>query len=239
MLIVYLLVRILAKDAHMEGFLDRYQVLLRDHEQCVEALADSRVAVKSYENRIINGLQQQVDTLKKELKQSLSAVESQQKELQRSVTDMKEKDESLEEKIESLKKDYAFLSAKAYFSAKSHSALPLNSPIPFPVSISEHESGFNGNTGIMTVKIPGTYFWNCQFLKHANNYVHIVLMHDNGKCKHKVSETHNNNRAGYYMVTLMSTLVLEKNDKVWVEMHSGNTWQGNGHYNQCTAFKID
>jgi len=239
MLIVYLIVRILAKDAHLEGILDRYQVLLKDHEQCVEALADSRVAVKSYENRIINGLQQQVDTLKKELKQSLSAVESQQKELQRSVTDMKEKDESLEEKIEFIKKDYAFLNAKAYFSAKSYSAPPEKSPIPFPVSISEHESGFKGDTGIMTVKIPGTYFWNCQFLKHHANYVHIALVHNNGKCSHTVSETHSNERVGHYMVTLMSTLVLEKNDKVWVEMRGGNTWHGNGDYNQCTAFKID
>jgi len=238
MIIAYLLFRIFAEDGHSGGYsgiLSRYEVLLQDHEQCVEALAESQAAVKNYENLIINGLQKQVDILKKEL----IDVVSEQKDIRKSVTDMKVKDESLEENIDAIKKDYDLLkeNASSYFSAKTYQAPPLNSPIPFPVSMSEHNSGFDGNKGIMTVKIPGTYFWSCQFLTH-HYYVHFVLVHSNGECDNDIVEAHNNRKDGHYMVSLMSTLNLKKDDKVWVEMRSGKTWSGNAEYNQCTAFKI-
>jgi len=221
MIIAYLLVRILAESGRSgehSGILDRYQFLLRDHEQCVDTLADSRAAVKNYENLIINGLQRQIDGLKKELKDVLA----QQKDIQKSVVDMKEKDGSLEENIGALKKDYGDFKAKAssYFSAVSHSAFPLKSPIPFPVIRTEHNSGFDGNKGIMTVEIPGTYFWSCQFLTSYMN-VQIVLVHNNGERDHDVADAYNGRKDGHYMVSLMATLDLKKNDKVWVVMRSG------------------
>jgi len=238
MLIVYFFICILAKDGLREwGVFERYQALLKDHEKCVETLADTRSTlagtrstVKTYEDRIINGLQREVDVLKKEL----SAVVSQQKELTKSVTDGKVRDESLKEKIDAVVKGR--LTEKVYFSALTYTAIPSNVPIPFSV-ISENESGFNGQTGVMTVKIAGTYFWNCQFLTNGMQ-AHVVLMHNNGKCTHKVADSFNNKKDGHYMISLMSTRVFEQNDKVWVEMRSGRLWYGKHEYNQCTAFKI-
>jgi len=237
MLFVYLLVCIFAEDGRRGeylGVLDRYQLLLKDHEQCVDTLADSRAKVRSYENLIVNGLQQQVATLQKELKDTLS----QQEEIKKSLKDLKEKDESIVEKIGALKTEYAAKQASSYFIAKTKSTIPLNIPIPLAHGVIEHESGFDGSTGIMTVKIPGTYFWNCQFLTHHMS-VHLVLLLKRGTCVNDVSDSHNNQKDGHYMVTLMTTLVLEQNDKVWVEMRSGRLYTNSGaDYNQCTAFKI-
>lgn len=274
MLIFYLLVRLLAEDGHCKeykGILDRYQGLLNDHEQCVRTIGDNQATIRSYENLIVHGLQQQIETLKmsqvtlnervsakdpKKLEHSLSAVVSEQEEIKKSVADMKtrvskvediedhsrkleEKVKNLAEKIDALEKAKVSRNenVSSYFSATSHTeTTSTGTPIPLPVIISEHQSGFNGNTGIMTVKIPGVYFWNCAFMTWGLS-THIRLMHKDGKHLRQIHRSHNSQNSGHHMIPVTATLVLKKGDQVWLELTQGRLYSNGERYHQCTAFK--
>jgi len=275
MFAVYLLVHIFAEDGHCKeykGILDRYQDLLNDHEQCVRTIGDNQATIRSYENLIVNGLQQQIQEIKtsqktlnekvtssdpKDLKDGLSAVVSQQDELKKNVVNMKasiSKVENMEDssrkleevvnsiakKVYALEKDYAVLNedVSSYFSATSHGGTTsTNAPIPLPVIISEHQSGFNGATGIMTVKIPGAYFWNCVFMTNSMG-THIRLVHSDRKSVHQIHRAYNSQTSGHYMISVTATLVLKQNDQVYVELISGRLFSSTQKYYQCTAFKI-
>lgn len=251
MLVFYLLFHVFAEAGHCKeykGILDRYQDLLHDHENCVRTIGDNQATIRSYENLLINGLQQQIVSLKG----SLSAVVSEKDQIQKSVADMKsrisevednendsrkveEKVKILEEKIDALSRTE---DVSSYFSATSHSsATSTGVPIPLPVILSENKSGFNGVTGVMTVKIPGVYFWNCAFMTNSMS-THVRLVHSDGKHLHYVHRSHNSQGSGHFMLPVTATLVLEKGDQVWVELKSGRLISNSHQYSQCSAFKI-
>lgn len=106
----------IAQFAEYQGILDRYQVLLRDHEQCVRTIGDDRAAIRGYEELITRGLHLQLNELKNkhevleatvaksdeigiDLSAEIKAVVAQQNQIRKAITDINSQLAKVEETI--------------------------------------------------------------------------------------------------------------------------------------------
>ena len=86
----------------------------------------------------------------------------------------------LKNRIENLdKKVLSGSSVPTYFSAStSKHFTTVHGSIPFPIIIAESNSGFDGQSGTLTVKMSGLYYFTVTVMKMSSTTTRIFLMHN-------------------------------------------------------------
>lgn len=107
-----------------------------------------------------------------------------------------------------------------------------NQVIPFPIVVTESNSGFDASSGILTVKVPGVYLFVVTLMKYSSSGVNFSLYHNSLS----VCQAASTDKSNYQMVTCPATLGLKSGDTVSVKLLSGKIH--NGVFSTFTGVKI-
>ena len=121
---------------------------------------------------------------------------------------------------------------QAYFTAKGTSTFSTGGqPLPFSQILAQSNSGFDGSTGTMTVKLGGLYHFSASVMSSGSSTVDMSLMHNDNDF-HRALAT----GGGYKITSTSATLVVQPGDNIYIKLHSGTA--NSSGYRIFTGFKI-
>ena len=110
-----------------------------------------------------------------------------------------------------------------YFTAQATTNYATtNTAIPFPLVVSDNNSGLVPETGIVHVKTAGVYHLAANMLKDSNASLHFyIMLNDQTLCW-----AYSNERSYYEMVSCSVTVNLKAGDQLFVKLTSGRINHG-------------
>ena len=130
-----------------------------------------------------------------------------------------EKFNQLEKQLDSMDK----VQPSVYFTATANSHFTTDDHIiPFPTIVSDSNSGFDGGSGVLTVKVGGVYNFLVILMKNHHASLHFGLMHNDKQ----VCQAHSNDTSKYQMLSCTATISVKSGDTISVKLHTGqiHTW---------------
>ncbi|EFX82669.1 C1q and tumor necrosis factor-related protein-like protein 2 [Daphnia pulex] len=139
-------------------------------------------------------------------------------------------------------------SAPVHFYVQRNSSFnTTETPIPFVLARVNEGNAMNLTSGIFTAPRPGTYFFSftgTSFISSSSFYQFFSILYLNGNLigRSYVYEDRGVNRK-HSLLTVQSTLNLEKGDQVWVQIKfngsSSHLFDSVNHYTHFTGFMLE